>query len=78
MLEQQKKTIIKGTVKWFNSRRGFGFISRESDKRDVFVHYTAILSADGDGFKDLREGQMVAFEMVESERGPMASNVTLL
>ena len=60
-----------GTVKWFNSRKGFGFIEREwSD--DVFVHYSTI---QGDGFKNLEEGQKVEFTVTEGEKGPQAENV---
>jgi cold shock protein len=61
----------KGTVKWFNAEKGFGFISRE-DGSDVFVHFSAITM---DGFKTLEEGQEVQFEVVEGEKGPQATNV---
>ena len=61
----------KGTVKWFNAEKGFGFIERESGD-DVFVHFSAIL---GDGFKSLEEGQVVSFEIVEGNRGAQAANV---
>ena len=60
-----------GTVKWFNSTKGFGFIERENDK-DVFVHYSEI---SGDGYKSLDEGQQVEFTVVEGEKGPQAQNV---
>jgi CspA family cold shock protein len=63
-----------GTVKWFNSEKGFGFITVDGGE-DVFVHFTAI---QGDGFKTLEEGQKVEFEIVEGNRGPQASNVTKL
>ncbi len=62
----------KGTVKWFNDAKGYGFISR-SDGPDVFVHYSAI---QGDGFKTLSEGQQVEFDVVEGPKGKQASNVT--
>ena len=62
----------KGTVKWFNDAKGYGFISR-SDGPDVFVHYSAI---QGDGFKTLSEGQTVEFDVVEGPKGKQASNVT--
>lgn len=61
----------EGTVKWFNSEKGFGFIERE-DGDDVFVHFSAIQS---EGFKTLEEGQNVEFDIVEGERGPQAANV---
>ncbi len=60
-----------GKVKWFNSKKGFGFIERE-DGDDVFVHYSAI---DMDGFKVLQEGQEVEFDIVEGEKGLQAANV---
>ncbi|AFS77918.1 cold shock protein CspA [Gottschalkia acidurici 9a] len=66
--------MIKGTVKWFNATKGYGFISSENGE-DVFVHYSAI---SGDGFKTLEEGQNVEFEIVEGEKGPQATNVSKL
>ncbi len=65
---------ITGTVKWFNSDKGFGFIERAGGK-DVFVHYSAIQS-DG-GFRNLTEGQKVEFNVEQGPKGPQASNVTL-
>ena len=62
----------EGTVKWFNSKKGYGFIEKE-DGSDVFVHYSAIQI---EGYKTLKEGQKVLFDVVEGERGPQASNVT--
>lgn len=62
-----------GTVKWFNDKKGFGFIERK-EASDVFVHYTAI---NQDGFKKLNEGDKVAFEVKQGEKGPYASNVTV-
>ncbi len=62
----------RGTVKWFNEQKGFGFITQE-DGQDVFVHYSSI---ENDGFKTLVEGQEVEFDIVEGEKGPKASNVT--
>ena len=66
--------MSKGTVKWFNSQKGYGFISDESGK-DVFVHYSGI---NMDGFKSLEEGQEVEFEIFQGEKGPQAVNVTKL
>lgn len=58
----------KGTIKWFNEKKGFGFISKE-DGSDVFVHYTGII---GNGFRTLREGQRVEFDIESSDKGPRA------
>jgi CspA family cold shock protein len=63
---------ITGTVKWFNSKKGFGFITRDDGQGDVFVHFSAIQSR---GFKTLEEGQKVEFEIVQDEKGPKAVNV---
>jgi CspA family cold shock protein len=65
---------IKGTVKWFNDSKGYGFISRE-DGPDVFVHFTAIQA---DGFKTLAEGDQVEFEIVQGDKGLQAANVVKL
>lgn len=62
----------KGTVKWFNGAKGFGFISRESGE-DVFVHYKAIT---GEGYKTLNEGDQVQFEVENGPKGLQASNVS--
>lgn len=66
--------MVKGTVKWFNATKGYGFISTE-DGEDVFVHYSAI---ETDGFKTLDEGQEVEFEIVDGDKGPQATNVVKL
>lgn len=66
--------MTKGTVKWFNSEKGFGFITVEG-AGDVFVHYSAI---ECDGFKTLEEGQAVQFNITDGQKGPQASNVTKL
>ena len=65
--------MINGTVKWFNSEKGFGFITGE-DGKDVFVHFSQI---NKEGFKTLEEGQNVTFEIVEGEKGLQAANVTI-
>ena len=65
---------MKGTVKWFNAEKGYGFITGE-DGKDGFVHYSAI---QGGGFKTLDEGQAVEFDLTEGQRGMQASNVTKL
>ena len=62
---------IVGTVKWFNGDKGYGFIARESGN-DVFVHFSAI---QGDGYKNLMEGQQVEFTVEQGPKGPQASNV---
>ena len=67
-------SMEKGTVKWFNAEKGFGFVEVEGGE-DVFVHFSAIT---GDGFKSLEEGQPVEFEIVEGNRGPQAANVVKL
>ena len=66
--------MTKGTVKWFNNQKGYGFITPESGN-DVFVHYSAIV---GQGYKSLTEGQAVEFEIVNDSKGPQAKNVTIL
>ena len=66
-------TQVKGTVKWFNDAKGFGFVQTETIDGDIFVHYRAI---QGDGFKTLSEGQAVQFELVTGPKGPQAYNVT--
>ncbi len=63
---------IQGKVKWFNNRKGYGFVGRD-DGDDVFVHYSAI---DGDGFKTLQEGDLIEFEVVQGQKGPQADKVT--
>ena len=65
---------MKGTVKWFNNQKGYGFISDESGK-DVFVHYSGLV---GDGFKSLDEGQAVEFEVQDGAKGPQAVHVKKL
>ena len=64
--------MAKGTVKWFNASKGFGFITQEAGGPDVFVHFSAI---SGEGYKSLDEGQAVEFEITQGPKGPQASNV---
>ncbi|KPK95157.1 MAG: cold-shock protein [Deltaproteobacteria bacterium SM23_61] len=64
----------EGKVKWFNEKKGFGFIEQDGGK-DLFVHYTAITS---EGFKTLSEGQRVSFEVEETTKGPKAKNVQVI
>jgi CspA family cold shock protein len=63
--------MAKGSVKWFDDRKGYGFIAREGEK-DIFVHFSAI---QGDGFKTLSEGEEVEFEVVNGPKGEQATNV---
>lgn len=63
--------MLEGKVKWFNPRKGYGFIATP-DGRDVFVHYSSVA---GEGFKTLGEGDAVTFDIVEGEKGPRATNV---
>lgn len=65
---------MTGTVKWFNAEKGYGFIKDEEGK-DIFVHFSSINS---DGYKTLEEGQKVTYDLVESDRGPQAKNVTVV
>jgi len=65
----------KGKVKWFDSKKGYGFVSNESDNKDYFVHFSEIQSED---FKTLTEGQEVTFEIGEGKKGEVAKNVTTI
>jgi CspA family cold shock protein len=67
--------MATGTVKWFNDAKGYGFIAPDDGDKDVFVHHSGIA---GEGFKSLTEGAKVEFEVREGQKGPEASNVTLV
>ncbi|MBP5266711.1 MAG: cold shock domain-containing protein [Lachnospiraceae bacterium] len=67
--------MSKGTVKWFNGQKGYGFILDENGQDDVFVHYSGI---NMEGFKSLEEGAAVEYEVVEGNKGPQAVNVTVV
>jgi CspA family cold shock protein len=67
--------MATGTVKWFDEKKGYGFIAPEGGEKDVFVHHSQIA---GDGFKTLQEGAKVEFETREGQKGPEATNVTVV
>ena len=67
--------MSSGKVKWFKSDKGYGFITMEGHDKDIFVHFSSI---NAEGFKTLQEGQTVEFDIVEGDRGPQATNVTVI
>jgi cold shock protein len=69
---QKEQIMASGTVKWFNSEKGFGFISQDDGGADVFVHYSAIASS---GYRSLDENQKVEFDLTQGPKGPQAENV---
>jgi CspA family cold shock protein len=71
-LKFRRYLMNKGTVKWFNAEKGFGFISRDNGN-DIFVHFSAI---QGDGYKSLDEGQAVSFDITQGPKGDQATNVS--
>jgi CspA family cold shock protein len=66
---------LRGTVKWFSKEKGYGFITRDDNQGDVFVHFSAIQQR---GFKNLQEGQRVEFEVEQDAKGPRAKNVRVI
>jgi len=74
ILERRYVTMVNGIVKWFSDKKGFGFIEQE-DGSDIFVHHSAINAS---GFKTLREGDRVKFEVKQGQKGPAAANVTVV
>jgi CspA family cold shock protein len=74
ILRKENVIMINGTVKWFNDRKGFGFIEQE-DGPDVFVHHSAINAG---GFRSLSEGDQVSFDIEQGQKGPAAANVTVI
>ena len=67
--------MTQGTIKWFSDQKGYGFITPEGGKKDVFVHFSAL---QGEGFKTLAEGQMVSFDITQGPKGEQATNVVKL
>jgi len=69
----KEKKMASGTVKWFNSEKGFGFIEQDGGGADVFAHYSNIAAQ---GFRELHEGQKVNFDVTQGQKGPQAENIT--
>jgi len=69
---REKKEMATGKVKWFDTTKGFGFITPDDSSKDVFAHHTAIA---GDGYKSLQEDQAVTYDVIEGAKGPQASNI---
>ena len=67
--------MAQGTIKWFSDQKGYGFITPEGGKKDVFVHFSALK---GEGFKTLAEGQLVSFDITQGPKGEQAENVVKL
>ena len=66
--------VEKGTIRWFNNKKGYGFIQNNTDAKDIFVHYSAVVM---DGYKTLKTNDKVTFEIVQGEKGPQAANVVV-
>jgi cold shock protein len=73
--EKREVSMTQGTVKWFNSEKGFGFIAPDGGEKDVFVHHSEI---QGSGYRTLEENQRVEFEITQGAKGPQAAGVTAL
>lgn len=69
------KKMARGKVKWFNGEKGYGFIEQEEGGADLFVHFSAI---EGDGYRNLNEGDVVEFEVGQGQKGPQARNVVVI
>jgi len=69
------RELATGTVKWFNSEKGYGFITPDDGGKDLFVHFSEI---QGEGYKSLAEGQKVAYEQQQGDKGPQAANVSVV
>ncbi|SPM36958.1 Cold shock protein, CspA family [Mycobacterium rhizamassiliense] len=74
-LKKREVRMTQGTVKWFNSEKGFGFIAPDGGEKDVFVHHSEI---QGSGFRSLEENQRVQFEITQGAKGPQAVGVTAI
>jgi cold shock protein len=74
-VEKRGATVAEGTVKWFNSTKGYGFVTPDDGSPDVFVHFSAI---DGTGYRELVEGERVEFEQTQGQKGPQATKVKRL
>ena len=67
--------VLSGQVKWFDAKKGYGFITRDDGEPDVYVHYTGL---DGEGYKQVKDNELVRFEVEQGKKGPKAINVRVL